>query len=263
MILVCSVFMSAPSINVALRIRKHEYSRRDKKLAKYPHNQFWNEPGRKDFCILLGGFENESSDDQESQPMRLNILEMFGALLTRTLDMVTLQAYLPKNASVCSYPGVTGLNVSSPLSQWRRGIGECYLTKKARLIRKGAKAFWQHRQGRSANMRSVLRDADASKGDKPTVKIICGMCRNPHSETLDERPQYEISSGKYVRFYRYCQYCPKIGNSIFIPVSGSLPSKLYATICGEVQRERAKQGDIIAQARLDRQRVNRVPNGVS
>jgi hypothetical protein len=74
---------------------------------------------------------------------------------------------------------------------------------------------------------------------------------------LDERPQYEISSGKYVRFYRYCQYCPKIGNSIFIPVSGSLPSKLYATICGEVQRERAKQGDIIAQARLDRQRVNR------
>ncbi len=61
------------SVKVAGRIKIHERERWSKKDAGVHHYKYWNEPGRPDFWVLLGGCKGESCVDLGSQAMLLNL----------------------------------------------------------------------------------------------------------------------------------------------------------------------------------------------
>lgn len=239
------------AVYVSTRIQRHIRTRRNPKWrSKTAHYRFWNKPGTRDLWILMGGFKDVDFEDQECKPMLLNIFEMYGMLLFRTLNWQTLQAYLPKKASAKPYPWM-GLNEANPLSQWRDGLNEQSLSKPGRRHKtiKG-KYFWRNYHCWSTNTRSIFRPADPSQRDKKEAKVMCNVCRNSQSYFLDKKPKYEVKSGKYVIKRYPCHHCQGMEAS-FIPVNPSIPSRNYESIMARLVYERAKQGDAVARAKID------------
>jgi hypothetical protein len=227
--------------NVANRIEGHERDRWRKKFARSAHYDFWNKPGMEDFWILLGGFKGESYE-RSTEAILLNIFEMLGALLARSLKSDALKMYLPKNASVHFQPRATGLNMLSPLNQWRRAVDDAFMGTTALRIRRKAKSFWcLWRRGYGEKRMALVRVADPSKGDRSTIDVMCKKCRNPFSVKVDNAPLYDVKSGKYVSRLSHCRCCSTIGKSLFVPVDTSLAWRTQYSINYEVHSAHVKK----------------------
>lgn len=226
----CGVYVGSARC-VSARIKQHERdyqkcqrwkkpnstrSKQPKQLTS-PHLKLWNRrKGVQSLWILLGHVDRRSTMGKDQAFLVLNILEMYSMLLLRTLPSHTLWRYLPQGARL-SLVSWNGLNVTTPLDQWRSEFGFSPMNSARPRAFKYATA-----------RNEAYRDADPSLGDKPVVEVVCNNCRSAGSRRTDYIPRYEISSGKYLhRFRSYCPECSTGKMVTFVPIDKSLPSKSY------------------------------------
>ncbi|MCJ1331752.1 hypothetical protein MMC10_008444 [Thelotrema lepadinum] len=179
-----------------------------KKNNQSSHIKFWVDHGDEDLWLVFGEFETLpkilSVDEEERVGTLLNIIEMFAALLFRSLPGPTLDLYLPQGADkqlpqMYEDQDWRGLNEACPLHQplrfksWRYGPDS---------------RFTGPRHGGSAGI--IWREANDAKGDKLRMEIICGGCHNPRTSCFDENPRYAKNNSAYVicRKFRciFCEY---------------------------------------------------------
>jgi hypothetical protein len=231
--------------HIASRIKEHSWPRQSQGSGK-GHLDAWKRLGIRDFWMVIGTLENFSSKDVGQLPMLLNIFEMYGMLLFRTLSWPLLQKYLPKDAKIRPFVW-TGLNTANPLNQFRNGM-KPYLSRLGENIRHKAKSFWANFHCQSKEADFVIRAADPLKGDKQNVEVICKTCRDPRSCFFNQTSRYEITKGRYIITRTFCSCCQSPNLSSFVPVNSSIQSVSYGAVMERWIQEKAAQGDIVSQA---------------
>jgi hypothetical protein len=113
---------------------------------------------------------------------------------------------------------MTDLNNFLPLQQWRQVLGETSLTPHGRRIKRELKFSRSRIQPRP----HLIRDGDSKQGDLILVLISCSKCPVETRIVYEDRnPRYEISTRKYILYYKQCQLC---GRALITAINRELPS---------------------------------------